>query len=197
MQASDSILENLLSELEALGSRNDAVQTQKDKRYLNITRDTGEFLALLVKAVGATTALEIGTSNGYSTLWLASAVPDEGQVHTIEHQEAKAREARDNIERAGMASRVTQLVGDVRQALSAVPETVDVIFLDADRSLYLPLADRLFARLKAGGLLVCDNAISHEREIRDFVAWIEANEALTMSLVPVGKGELLVYKEAE
>lgn len=69
------MLESLRRELEESGRRNDADQTDRSKKYLNITRDTGELLCLLVGATHAHRVLEIGTSNGYSTLWLASALP--------------------------------------------------------------------------------------------------------------------------
>ena len=188
------VLQELLSELEAHGLRNDADQSDKLKKYLNITRDTGEFLSVLVKVIKARTILEIGTSNGYSTLWLASSLPASGQVHTIEHIEAKAAEAKRNFERVGLLPKITQLVGDVRSELAKAPQNVDMIFLDADRSLYLSLAVNLFGLLKTGGLLVCDNAVSHESELTEFVDWVRSNKHLSVSLVPVGKGELLVYK---
>ncbi|MFC6669994.1 O-methyltransferase [Marinobacterium aestuariivivens] len=189
-------LEKFLSDLEELGARNDSVQSDRSKKYLNITPDTGEFLSVLIKATQAKTVLEVGTSNGYSTLWLASAVPDDGHVYTIEYLESKAREARINFEKAGLDRRITQLVGDASQELSKVPDPVDFIFLDADRSSYLALAKTFFALLKPGGLLVCDNAVSHESELSDFVDWIRSRSDLSMSRVPVGKGELLIYKES-
>jgi predicted O-methyltransferase YrrM len=191
------VLHELLSELEAHGLRNDADQSDKLKKYLNITRDTGEFLSVLVKAIKARTILEIGTSNGYSTLWLASSLPASGQVYTIEHIEAKAAEAKINFERAGLLPKITQLVGDVRSELSKAPQNVDMIFLDADRSLYLSLAAKLFGLLKTGGLLVCDNAVSHDSELTDFVDWVRSHNHLSVSLVPVGKGELMVYKDSK
>ena len=187
-------LHELFSELEATGIRNDAIQSDKSKKYLNITRDTGEFLSVLVKAVNAQSILEIGTSNGYSTLWLASSLPDSGHVYTIEHFEYKAFEARINFERAGLMHKITQLIGDAVTELAKVPQDVDMIFLDADRSLYFSLAEPLFDLLRNGGLLVCDNAVSHENELAEFVNWVKSQEQLLVSLVPVGKGELLVYK---
>lgn len=187
-------LKELLSELEALGDQNDAKQSDKSKKYLNITHDTGEFLSILVKATKAQTIIEVGTSNGYSTLWLASSLPQSGHVYTIEHLASKATEAHRNFERAGLLPKITQFLGDVRSELSKVPQNVDMIFLDADRSLYLSLADKLFGLLKTGGLLVCDNAVSHESELVEFVNWVKSQAHLSVSIVPVGKGELLVYK---
>ena len=188
------VLDELFSELEATGVRNDATQSDKSKKYLNITRGTGEFLSVLVKALNAQTILEIGTSNGYSTLWLASSLPESGHVYTIEHLEYKAIEAQINFGRAGLLHKITQLIGDAGTELAKVPQNVDMIFLDADRSLYLSLAEVLFDLLKTGGLLVCDNAVSHENELAEFVNWVKSNAHMSISLVPIGKGELLVHK---
>ncbi|HGE6115915.1 TPA: O-methyltransferase, partial [Vibrio cholerae] len=82
-----------MEDLEQFGIQNDLAQSDKSKKYLNITRDTGEFLSVLVKATGANRILEIGTSNGYSTIWLASALPDDGKVYTIEANPQKIEEA--------------------------------------------------------------------------------------------------------
>jgi predicted O-methyltransferase YrrM len=77
-----SELMELLAELEDFGQKNDATITERPRRMLNITRDTGEFLVVLVKAMDAKRVLEIGTSNGYSTLWLARAARDVGGAVT-------------------------------------------------------------------------------------------------------------------
>jgi len=189
------MLESLLADLEQLGIENDQVQADRAKKYLNITRDTGEFLAVLIKATNAKTVLEIGTSNGYSTLWLASSLPDDGHVVTIENNCRKIYEASENFRKAELDSKITQLNGDVVDLLSKLPQNIDFIFLDADRSQYLGIADQLFGLLREGGLLVCDNAISHKDELEEFNAWIAQQRNLSTSLVPVGKGELLVYKD--
>ncbi|WP_415898524.1 O-methyltransferase [Neptuniibacter sp. QD48_11] len=187
-------LEILLNDLEQIGLKHDKVQSERSKKYLNITRDTGEFLAVLIKATNAKTVLEIGTSNGYSTLWLASSLPDEGHVFTIENNSCKIDEASENFRQAQLNSKITQLDGDVVDLLPKLPQNIDFIFLDADRSQYLSIAEQLFSLLREGGLLVCDNAVSHKEELEGFNAWIANQSNLSTSLVPVGKGELLVYK---
>lgn len=187
-------LDELLSELENLGNSNDALQTDKTKKYLNITRDTGEFLSVLVKATSALNILEIGTSNGYSALWLASSLPESGHLYTIECMESKVDAALENFKRAGLSSKITLLRGDVANELDNLPFQFDMIFLDADRSQYLLLAEKLFGLLKPGGLIICDNALSHEGEFKEFVSWVKLQPDLSISIVPVGKGELLIYK---
>src|ERR671922_2249228 len=96
-------LQVLLSELERFGEANDNATAERPRRMLNITRDTGEFLAVLVQATAARRVLEIGTSNGYSTLWLASAARAiGGKVTTIEVAEYKVGLARANFARSGL-----------------------------------------------------------------------------------------------
>ncbi|HBK7236395.1 TPA: O-methyltransferase [Vibrio cholerae] len=186
--------QRIMEDLEQFGIQNDLAQSDKSKKYLNITRDTGEFLSVLVKATGARRILEVGTSNGYSTIWLASALPDDGKVYTIEANPKKIEEASINFNQTHTSSKIVQLVGDVIEILSDVPESMDFIFLDANRKIYVSLADDLFNLLKTGGLLVCDNATSHADELAEFRAWVSSQQNLSVSLVPVGKGELLVYK---
>ncbi|ENM5732322.1 O-methyltransferase [Vibrio mimicus] len=186
--------QRIMEDLEQFGIQNDLAQSDKSKKYLNITRDTGQFLFVLVKATGARRILEIGTSNGYSTIWLASALPDDGKVYTIEANLQKIEEASLNFNQTHTSSKIVQLVGDVTEVLADVPESIDFIFLDADRKTYVSLADDLFNLLKTGGLLVCDNATSHADELAEFRAWVSSQHNLSVSLVPIGKGELLAYK---
>src|SRR5213596_94795 len=96
-------LNSMLFELEQFGTANDASTTERPRRMLNITRDTGEFLSVLVKATRARRVLEIGTSNGYSTLWLADAARTlGGTVTTIEFSEYKVGLATKNFARSGL-----------------------------------------------------------------------------------------------
>jgi predicted O-methyltransferase YrrM len=104
----DDALEALKAELERFGETNDGAATERSQRMLNITRDTGEFLAVLVRATLARRVLEIGTSNGYSTLWLAEAAKAiGGAVTTVERSDYKARLAQANFARSGLASSIT------------------------------------------------------------------------------------------
>src|SRR5262249_39147443 len=105
----DNSLRSLLLELERFGTENDARASQRSEKMLNIAPETGELLALLIQAVKARRILEIGTSNGYSTLWLADAARTlSGRVVTVEVSAAKAELARQNIERAGLSPWVRQ-----------------------------------------------------------------------------------------
>jgi predicted O-methyltransferase YrrM len=186
----------LLAELEALGKANDATETARPRRLLNITRDTGEFLAVLVRAMNARRVLEIGTSNGYSTLWLASAARAVGgTVTTVERAEYKVGLARANFARSGLERCITLVHDDAGHVLHVTaPAAFDLVFLDSERPEYPGWWSDLRRVLRPGGLLVVDNATSHPVEMAPFVALVQADGDFTTSLVPVGNGEFLAVK---
>ncbi len=194
----DDTLVALLKELEQFGRENDARAKDRSQKMLNITPDTGQFLLLLIRALKAKRVLEIGTSNGYSTLWLAHAVqPLSGSVITLDISSAKADLARANFTRAGLQAWIDLKVLDAGEFLrQQANEVFDFIFLDSNREAYLAWWHDLQRVLVSGGLLVSDNAISHAHEMVDFVRAVQQTHGYLTSLVPVGNGELVVLKEA-
>ncbi len=191
-----TILDELLSELERFGKANDDANAERPRRMLNITRDTGEFLAVLVRATVARRVLEIGTSNGYSTLWLASAAGAiGGSVTTVELSEYKIGLAIANFARSGLASQITLLHEDAGRVLQRSADgAFDLVFLDSERPEYPRWWPHLKRVLRPGGLLVVDNATSHAAEMAPFVALVAADVSFVTSLVPVGNGEFLAVK---
>ena len=189
-------LERLKQALEQFGEQHDLAQTDRADKMLNITRDTGELLAVLVQTRGAQAVLEIGTSNGYSTLWLAEAVARlDGHVTTIERDEAKRALAQANFEQAGLAGRITQLAEEAGALLPTLPSAgFPLIFLDSDRRQYRAWWPQLQRLLPPRGLLVVDNAISHREELAEWMAEVAQDPRFVTSLVPVGKGEWLVVR---
>ncbi|MBB3834132.1 putative O-methyltransferase YrrM [Xanthomonas arboricola] len=188
-----SDLQALKDELARFGSANDARESARDRRMLNITPDTGALLAVLVRATGARRVLEIGTSNGYSTVWLAEAAAAiGGHVTTVELAADKVALAQATLARSGLAASVDVVHGDggawLTQAASA---SVDLVFLDSARDAYVHWWPALRRVLRHGGLLVVDNALSHADELAPFTALLAADPAITCSVVPVGNGELL------
>jgi len=189
-------LQSFMAELEQFGKANDSATTERVRRMLNITRDTGEFLAVLVRATVARRVLEIGTSNGYSTLWLANAARAiGGAVTTIELSEYKVGLAMQNFARSGLASCITLRHDDAGLVLGRTMDgAFDLVFLDSERPEYVGWWPHLQRVLRPGGLLVVDNATSHVEEMAPFVALVEADSRFTTSLVPVGNGEFLAVK---
>lgn len=191
-------LQSLLSELEHFGEANDSATAERPHRMLNITRDTGELLSVLVRAASARRVLEIGTSNGYSTLWLASAARAiGGAVTTVELSDYKVGLARQNFSRSGLASSITLVQDEAGGVLARVVDaSFDLVFLDAERPEYPGWWPHLKRALRPGGLLVVDNATSHPEQMAPFVALVQADADFTTSLVPVGNGEFLAVKAA-
>ena len=191
-----SPLDALLAELEQFGLANDRAAAERARRMLNVTRDTGEFLAVLVRATLARRVLEIGTSNGYSTLWLARAARAiGGSVTTVERSESKIALATANFARSGLASCISQVHDDAGQVLARTADgAVDLLFLDSERSAYPGWWPHLRRVLRPGGLLVVDNATSHAEEMAPFVARVRAEPEFATCLVPVGNGEFLATR---
>ncbi len=191
----ESLLQ-LLAELERFGEANDGVVTERPRRMLNITRDTGEFLSVLVRAMNAQRVLEIGTSNGYSTLWLASAANAiGGRVTTVELFQWKIEMAARNFARSGLAAVITQVHEDAGPVLARTADaTIDLLFLDSERPEYPGWWPDIKRSLRPGGLLVVDNAISHPEQMAPFVALVKADPEFSTSLVPVGNGEFLAAR---
>jgi predicted O-methyltransferase YrrM len=192
----DDPLETLKVELERFGEANDAATTERPRRMLNITRDTGEFLGVLVRATAARRVLEIGTSNGYSTLWLAEAARAiAGAVTTVEAAEYKIGLAAANFARAGLSPLINQVHDDAGRLLQrSDPSAYDLIFLDSERPEYPGWWPQLRRVLRPGGLLIVDNATSHVEQMAPFVALVTADPEFATCLIPVGNGEFLAVK---
>ena len=191
-----SSLDSLLDELEQFGKANDASTTERPRRMLNITRDTGDFLGVLVRATLARRVLEIGTSNGYSTLWLAAAARAiGGSVVTIELSEYKIGLAASNFARSGLSPYISLVHDDAGRVLErSTAGAFDLVFLDSERQEYPGWWPHLKRVLRSGGLLVVDNATSHAMEMSPFVALVTTDGDFTTSLVSVGNGEFLAVK---
>jgi predicted O-methyltransferase YrrM len=192
----DERLNTLLAELETFGHANDTGATDRSRRMLNITRDTGQLLQVLVLSTQAKAILELGTSNGYSTIWLADAVSAiGGKVTTVELEQSKVDMARENFQRAGLAQHIEQVHADGGSFLrGAATEAYDLVFLDSKRSEYPGWQADLKRVLRKGGLLVVDNAVSHGDQMIAFTQAIETDPEFVTSLVPVGKGEFLAHR---
>lgn len=189
-------LQTLLEELERFGEQNDKLNKDRPKRMYNISRETGKFLSVLVRASKASRILEIGTSNGYSTLWLADATRHfGGHVTTLEMSEYKVGLARANFARTDLPAVITQIRTEAGIYLESAGEmTFDFIFLDCDRMQYVNWWPYLDCMLAPGGLLVVDHAVSHADQLEDFVDLVSADGRYISSLVPVGYGTFLAVK---
>lgn len=128
-----------------------------------VSSSTGRLLQILVAATGARRVLEVGTLGGYSTLWLARALPDDGRVVSLEFNPHHADVARSNLASAGVGDRVDIRVGDARVTLAALidadAEPFDLAFIDADKESYPDYLDAVVALARPGTLIVADNVV--------------------------------------
>jgi caffeoyl-CoA O-methyltransferase len=149
--------------------------------------DTGALLHTLARASGARRILEIGTAIGYSTLWMATALPEDGTLITMEYDAARAARARDHFAAAGYADKVSVIVGDALRFLHKVGGPFDLIFQDSDKKLYEPMLDRLLPLLRPGGLLVADNVLWNGEVIPGYVRDRQYSEEDTAAIVAFSK----------
>jgi predicted O-methyltransferase YrrM len=183
-----------LDELYATSRAHDEALTDRLQRFRNVEPETAELLGVLVRAMQARRVLEIGTSNGYSTVWLADAAEAVGgTVLSLEVEPERTALARENLEQAGVGGFVEPRTQDAGEALAGFADgAYDLVFLDAERPAYTGYWPQLVRILRPNGLLVVDNTLSHANQLVEFSELVYADERVTSTLVTVGAGVLLV-----
>lgn len=184
-----------MQELEAIDLRDRDDGTPHGKRLRQVPPVTGRFLAIQAASAPAGAWLEIGTSAGYSTLWLAMAARSVGhRVTTYELDPAKCALARATFGACGVADVIDLVAGDALLHLAA-QEQIGFCFLDAERDIYQPAYDLLVPRLVPGGLLLADNVISHRSQLLSMLDHAQRDERVDSVIVPIGQGVLLCRKK--
>jgi len=190
-------LASLLDELHRRGRAHDAALADRVERWRNLEPDSARLLALLVRALAPERLLELGTSNGYSTIWLADAVRAAGgSMTSVEIDAARAEHARDNLRAAGLEDAVDLKVDDAGEVLAASDDGEwDFVLLDAERAAYVSYWADLVRVLRPRGLLAVDNVISHADELIEFRELVAHDARVIEALAPTGAGLLLVVRE--
>lgn len=180
--------------LEAIDTRDREDGTPRAQRLRQIPAQSGRFLALLAAGAPAGNFLEIGTSAGYSTLWLALAARHVGgRITTFELLAEKQALARETFALAGVEDVVELISGDARQHLASFVD-VAFCFLDAEKEIYGDCYELIVPRLAQGGLLAADNAVNHRETLQPVIDRALADARVAAMVVPVGKGILLCRK---
>jgi predicted O-methyltransferase YrrM len=190
----DAARSELAAGIHAAATEHDDALEDRLARYRILEPETAELLAVLVRAAGARRVLEIGTSIGYSTIWLADAAEATGgTLVSIEIDPERSSTARDNLERAGLTAdlRVEEAADTLR---SSAGESWDLIFLDAERPAYAGYWPDVLRVLEPGGLVAVDNVISHADQVEELLALMAAEPAVTTTRVPIGAGLQLAVK---
>jgi predicted O-methyltransferase YrrM len=151
-------------------------------------------MAVLVRALRAQRILELGTSNGYSTIWLGDAAEGGGgRVLSVDVDEGRHAQSRENIFRAGLEGTVELRLEDAAVTLASLPDSgADFVFLDAERPAYTGYWEGLIRVLASPGLLLVDNAISHAEEMGEFRALAQGDARVSVAQLAVGAGVLAI-----
>ena len=194
----DATRQAFLDELYAHGRAHDEGLDDRLQRFRNVEPETAELLGVLVRTMAAKRVLEIGTSNGFSTIWLGDAAEAvAGTVLSLEIEAERTAAARDNLQQAGVDGFVELRTQDAAEALASFANgAYDLIFLDAERPQYVGYWPDLLRVLRDGGLLVVDNCLSHAKELVEFSELVYSAEGVTSTLVTVGSGVLLIVKSS-
>jgi predicted O-methyltransferase YrrM len=173
----------------------DLEKTQKE--FWNISRVTGEFLNLLVRQSRAKNVLEVGTSNGYSGIWLGLALKQTGgKLTTIEYWDKRLSVAKENFKKCALEDVIETIQGSALEVLEALSEdyTADLAFVDANKTEYVKYFELIDKHLKPGGIIVCDNVLSHEEKCQPFIDAINAHPDYHNVILPLPAGLSLGVK---
>lgn len=162
----------------------------QDQRMRAIGPETGKFLNILVKSLKAPVTLELGTSFGYSGIWLAEAArASGGRLITMELHDYKSAHAQEMSAKAGLADHVEFKVGDAVHMINELTDNIDFVFLDLWKDLYIPCLDAFYPKLNPGAIIVADNMLyPGGDDVRAYGQAVRAKAGIDSVLLPVGSG---------
>ncbi|GHO46300.1 O-methyltransferase [Ktedonospora formicarum] len=191
----DADLRSLLDELYKKGMENDKREHNRAHKMLNLEPETAHFLNILLRSSRRKHLLEIGTSNGYSTIWLAQAVAhSDGQVTSIDRDANKQALADENLRRAGLRKIVELKCGDATEIVKSLPGPFDCVFFDADRYSAPAQLAYLLPKLTEDVILLADNILSHPEEVAGYLQALEMLPDFERIVLSLGKGLSLAYR---
>lgn len=172
----------------------DALQTERTQRYRNIEPESALFLAMQIRVQQSKKILEIGTSTGYSTLWLANAAQEtQGQITTLEIEPDRSAQAQQYAQELGLDHVIDFRIGDAQAFLNNNLNHYDFILLDAERDAYVDYWNNLQHIIAPkSGILIVDNVISHAAEVQEFIALVQSDARFITTTLSVGAGLFLV-----
>ena len=167
-----------------------------DKGQLAVSEEDGRFLRVLVATRGARSILEIGAASGYSGIWLGLGARETGgHVVAIEYDAQRAREAVENVRKAGLSGIVRVVHGDAFKEIPKLAGAFDMVFLDAWKPDYKKFFDMVYPRLVTGGLFVAHNVVNKKSEMEPFLRAVQSHPSLYTTIVsPSGEGMSVSYK---
>ncbi len=160
-----------------------------------VAREAGQFLNILIKVTHAGNLLEVGTRDGYATLWLAeAAAATGGRITSVEGDVWQAEMAKKVLMRSPHAERIDFRHGELADILPLLEGPFDFVLMDVDASQALRYFHILFEQIASGGVICCNKAIAHATHLVDYLSYVHERPGLQSVLVPVGEGVELTYK---
>ena len=185
---------NRMAQLETVDIRDRADGTPRMERLRQIPPETGKFLALMAASAPDGSFIEIGTSAGYSALWISLALRERSaQLTTFELLPAKIELAQETFRLAEIEDQIELIPADARKHLKN-HQQIAFCFLDAEKEIYRDCYDLVIPNLVPGGLLLADNAINHQKILQPFIEHAIEDQRVDALVVPIGKGVLLCRK---
>jgi caffeoyl-CoA O-methyltransferase len=183
----DPVADAVLTRLYAEDAEQRRAGLPSRARTRNVDVETGRFLSLTARAMGAKRVVEIGSSNGLSTIWIAVAMrATGGSVTGTEILPARAAEGNANLAEAGLADVAVIVPGDARETLAAIDRPIDFVFIDAEKDDYVAHFEAVFPHMRSGGLILADNVTSHDCSVYQAMLR-ERNDVETVTL-PIERG---------
>ena len=172
----------------------DSTQVDRLNRYRNIEPESALYLAMQIRIQRSKRILEIGTSTGYSTLWLANTAQEtDGQITTLEIDPLRTAQAKKYAEELNFAHLIDFIITDAQDFLQHSNEVYDFILLDAERDAYLDYWAYLQKMINPkGGVLIVDNVISHASEVKAFIQQVKQDSRFMTTTLSLGAGLFLV-----
>lgn len=177
--------------------RKGEVKVAPNQEMLAITADTGMFFSILLKAIRARRALEVGTSVGFSTLWFADAIGKKGKIITIEMDPVKIEKARKNFRQAGVDKFIEIKQGVALDVLRRLKGKFDFVLLDADKENIIRYFDLVLPLVRKGGIIAADNMLfpPHYRPMmKRYARYAQSKRNVQSVTVPIGMGEEITIK---
>lgn len=186
----------LLDDIEVEDMRQRNEDDLKEIRWRIISRDTAEFLSIYARSVGAKQIVEIGTSVGYSTIWLAMVARSIGGfLTTFEIDPKKIELAKTHLTESGLSDFVTIKSLNPIKNHDEIPNNIDLVFLDAEKSDYIAHFNSVYPKLRDGGVVVADNLVSHFDDLKSYVELVRNHENCSSAMITsIGKGLEITYK---
>lgn len=175
----------------------DSEQTDRLDRHRHLDPESARFLASLVMMQKPKEVLEIGTSTGFSTLWLAYGLRHHSHAHFISLDIEKSRSdiAKRHLQAVGLSDLVDIRVQDALEFLTQNRKTFDFVFLDAERQFYCDYTEDLHRALTIGGVLVVDNVLSHREEVCQFLAAFTDDNRYICHTLEIGSGLFMAMRQ--